>query len=646
MSLSSSKADDIFEWCGNNLLRRSGPELAHEARRNQMGKTGTLHRGIFSAIYMSPQDVLSKKQIPIQWVPLEAMEFMYNTDKDAISMGVLTRIRSYDPRAGFLLLMMIKMTPSRTISNDDPDAITNVLGVLFESICERKETTRSRDSHMTGDEYKTHICQHHCTACGRTMERPLRCGGCHGVYYCGRDCQRADWKASHRQTCQKIAHGLLQASSEFRRRLHAGNVQPPPPSPPSQLNSFDVSLVVGTNGHMRMMPGGQAARQYVRNNGKGACLMLPVPPGLDFSLGVSLPKDAGQQSNPIVADLMRWCPLLHRQLGRDYLPTGTFVLHVWSPRDKTVSLVRARQHGIAHRADTVEPIRTAAEYFDLVCTVLRSWNCEYASMQEFQENTVLRQRGNTVLPPPPIHVVVGNRPPVLVTHVYRCLVFCHGCGRGGRGVTLTPCHGCAGHVYCSENCRTNHHICNQLDDAYYVDMPSVDIVPGQDIPCSSMDCCQKTTGVCEGPDCAFGICGRPECADNHAAYCTRTCRGVDPTVLRVRYHHARLRKHREMVKEQEDSVEEKEKKKKKKKKNKKKKKKKNSEREIVHDPQNESENVCFLCLDEDVPESVDCLPCNNQHSDGVHNTCWKTYVEFATRGERSLLCPMCHAHLV
>ena len=54
---------------------------------------------------------------------------------------------------------------------------------------------------------------------------------------------------------------------------------------------FDVVLVVSPDSSMVLMPAGHAARRYARDEGKGACLLLPTPPGLDFSLGVFYPKE-------------------------------------------------------------------------------------------------------------------------------------------------------------------------------------------------------------------------------------------------------------------------------------------------------------------------------------------------------------------
>jgi len=39
-----------------------------------------------------------------------------------------------------------------------------------------------------------------CLCCGRSTDKPLRCGRCRAVSYCSQACQRADW-AYHRRTC-------------------------------------------------------------------------------------------------------------------------------------------------------------------------------------------------------------------------------------------------------------------------------------------------------------------------------------------------------------------------------------------------------------------------------------------------------------
>jgi hypothetical protein len=43
-----------------------------------------------------------------------------------------------------------------------------------------------------------------CAKCGKSasVDTPLhRCGGCRAVYYCSRECQAIEWKASHKVAC-------------------------------------------------------------------------------------------------------------------------------------------------------------------------------------------------------------------------------------------------------------------------------------------------------------------------------------------------------------------------------------------------------------------------------------------------------------
>ena len=39
-----------------------------------------------------------------------------------------------------------------------------------------------------------------CAGCG-SPAAALRCGGCRETFYCGRECQRRDWKAGHKAAC-------------------------------------------------------------------------------------------------------------------------------------------------------------------------------------------------------------------------------------------------------------------------------------------------------------------------------------------------------------------------------------------------------------------------------------------------------------
>ena len=41
-----------------------------------------------------------------------------------------------------------------------------------------------------------------CKVCRRT-DGVMKCGGCEIVTYCGRECQRLDWRTGHRQACKR-----------------------------------------------------------------------------------------------------------------------------------------------------------------------------------------------------------------------------------------------------------------------------------------------------------------------------------------------------------------------------------------------------------------------------------------------------------
>jgi hypothetical protein len=43
-----------------------------------------------------------------------------------------------------------------------------------------------------------------CNACGETLRPLSSCAGCKKVRYCGKKCQKDDWK-EHKEDCKKIA---------------------------------------------------------------------------------------------------------------------------------------------------------------------------------------------------------------------------------------------------------------------------------------------------------------------------------------------------------------------------------------------------------------------------------------------------------
>ncbi|CEP00877.1 unnamed protein product (mitochondrion) [Plasmodiophora brassicae] len=67
----------------------------------------------------------------------------------------------------------------------------------------------------------------HCSVCGESMEKKLRCGRCQAISYCSVKCQRADWP-HHRQTCKtgaerKEADSIIKRTSKERPSAHKSN---------------------------------------------------------------------------------------------------------------------------------------------------------------------------------------------------------------------------------------------------------------------------------------------------------------------------------------------------------------------------------------------------------------------------------------
>lgn len=46
-----------------------------------------------------------------------------------------------------------------------------------------------------------------CTYCGRADAPTRACGGCYNVHFCSPDCQKANWKAGHKEACKKTQAG-------------------------------------------------------------------------------------------------------------------------------------------------------------------------------------------------------------------------------------------------------------------------------------------------------------------------------------------------------------------------------------------------------------------------------------------------------
>jgi DNA polymerase elongation subunit (family B) len=62
----------------------------------------------------------------------------------------------------------------------------------------RNRITKNSQYGKTGSEPRVNIC----TYCW-TPNPPKRCKGCHMAFYCDEECQKEDWKESHRSRCRK-----------------------------------------------------------------------------------------------------------------------------------------------------------------------------------------------------------------------------------------------------------------------------------------------------------------------------------------------------------------------------------------------------------------------------------------------------------
>jgi Zn-finger protein len=54
-----------------------------------------------------------------------------------------------------------------------------------------------------------------CDFCGKEFEGKLRCSMCQCAFYCGRECQRADWKKNHKKDCATMAQSCKDAATTF-----------------------------------------------------------------------------------------------------------------------------------------------------------------------------------------------------------------------------------------------------------------------------------------------------------------------------------------------------------------------------------------------------------------------------------------------
>eukprot|EP01083_Nonionella_stella_P198291 728158_1 len=54
-----------------------------------------------------------------------------------------------------------------------------------------------------------------CDVCGKEFEGKLRCSMCHCAFYCGQECQKADWKKKHKKECAKMAQSCKDGATKF-----------------------------------------------------------------------------------------------------------------------------------------------------------------------------------------------------------------------------------------------------------------------------------------------------------------------------------------------------------------------------------------------------------------------------------------------
>ena len=64
-----------------------------------------------------------------------------------------------------------------------------------------KKLPHSQDGQEESDKKKRSLCRRICVNCCQMHFNSKRCAGCMSVWYCSVECQRADWKARHKQVC-------------------------------------------------------------------------------------------------------------------------------------------------------------------------------------------------------------------------------------------------------------------------------------------------------------------------------------------------------------------------------------------------------------------------------------------------------------
>lgn len=114
------------------------------------------------------------------------------TDKREECMACFSKLVQYEeesgePGIGTQVLAQIRRCGSNPNNNDELVTFL-VLKSALEGI-------------VQGPEGKAHNRKTHCATCGKESNELDRCSKCQSVYYCGRKCQKLDWK-EHKAECK------------------------------------------------------------------------------------------------------------------------------------------------------------------------------------------------------------------------------------------------------------------------------------------------------------------------------------------------------------------------------------------------------------------------------------------------------------
>jgi hypothetical protein len=134
----------------------------------------------------------------------------------------VVRKESIDPAA-------VPDGPSRTRSvtiAPSPDG----RGVKVErSVGEAHVSTGAHGTIATGSAgpaQPTRYCSNESCTRGKALESPLKCAACARVFYCGRDCQRADWVARHKIVCRQLQAETAMQAEAARAALALASSKP------------------------------------------------------------------------------------------------------------------------------------------------------------------------------------------------------------------------------------------------------------------------------------------------------------------------------------------------------------------------------------------------------------------------------------